>query len=127
MAQISPDKYKNYIDVLKNKFNNIEISENIYDTNYTSYSGNKGEQIVFCMRSRNSATKDNIHDINLMMYVVLHEISHIACPEWGHTPLFKEIFSFITKSASDLKLYVPIDFKNTPQEYCGMTINESII
>jgi len=105
-----PDKYQKYIHDLEEKFTDVSISENIYDFYYTSYSVNKGEQLVFCMRSRKNNSNDRRHDINLMMYVALHEISHIACPEYGHTELFKEIFSFITKSAIDIGIYTPIDF-----------------
>jgi hypothetical protein len=83
--------------------------------------------LVFCMRLRQSKKIDKKHDINLMMYVVLHEISHIACPEYGHTQLFKEIFKYITQSAINLGIYSQIDFKSMPTEYCGMTITDSIV
>ena len=63
-----------------------------------------------------------------MMYVVLHEISHVACPIYdNHGPLFKKIFGFLTNEGIKLNIYTNIDFKNKPVEYCGMTINESII
>lgn len=114
-----------YIERLRNKINYVIISENVSDHYYTSYSVNKGEQLVFCVRSRK--VRDNIHDINLMMYVVLHEISHIACPEFGHTQLFKKIFAFITKSAIDIGIYRYIDFKTNNQEYCGLSITDSIV
>lgn len=127
MLETSPKKYKSYIEELNRKFDSVSISENIYDFYYTSYSVNKGEQLVFCMRSRKNSAKDKTHDINLMMYVVLHEISHIACPEYGHTQMFKDIFKFITQNAIAMGIYTPIDFKNIPTEYCGMTITDSIV
>lgn len=114
-----------YIDRLKEKINYVIISENISDYYYTSYSVNKGEQLVFCVRSRRN--RDQIHDLNLMMYVVLHEISHIACPEYGHTALFKRIFAFITQSAIDLGIYTKIDFRSDNKEYCGLSITDSIV
>jgi hypothetical protein len=61
------------------------------------------------------------------MYVALHEISHIACPEYGHGPLFKKIFGFITQVAIELNIYVHVDFNKSPEEYCGIYITESII
>lgn len=123
----APDKYKQYIVTLNNKLPNVKISENVYDMHYTSYSINKGEKLVFCMRSRKASEKDKQHNINLMTYVVLHEISHIACPVWGHEQLFKEIFKYVTQSAIDIGIYKPIDFKIYPTEYCGMTITDSIV
>jgi hypothetical protein len=119
------DEFSPYIKVLQNKFNNALITENINDAMYTSYSVNKGDQLVFCVRSRKEKGKK--HDINLMMYVVLHEISHIACPDYGHDDLFKKIFKYITQSAIDINIYSPIDFKNYNKEYCGMYITDSIV
>lgn len=119
-------KYKNYVIRLHEKVRDIIIIESTKDSINTSYSVNKGEQIVFCLKSRKLPNK--FHDLNLMMYVVLHEISHVACPIYdGHGPLFREIFAFITKSAIKINLYTYIDFNNNPEEYCGLIINASII
>lgn len=121
-------KYKQHtehIEQLHSKMKDCIIMENGENDEYTSYSVNKGEQIIFCLRSRNN--KDKLHDINLLMYVVLHEMSHVACPEYDHTPLFKEIFAFIATVATELQLYDKIDFSVDNQEYCGMILNESII
>ena len=68
-----------------------------------------------------------MHDINILMYVAIHEISHIACPEIGHTPLFKDIFSFFTKESISIGIYKYQDFETQPVEYCGMELNSSII
>jgi hypothetical protein len=118
-------KYIEYIDILHNKINDIIILESTQDSIYTSYSVNKGEQIVFCVRSIKSY---NIHDINLMMYVALHEISHVACPVYdNHGPLFREIFAFITNTAINMKIYTKIDFNKNEEEYCGLNITDSIV
>jgi hypothetical protein len=62
------------------------------------------------------------------MYVVLHEISHVACPIYdNHGPLFREIFSFITTTAVNMGLYKKIDFATNNTEYCGLNITDSII
>ena len=120
--------YREYIELLHSKVRDIILVESTQDSVYTSYSVNKGEQIVFCVRSRKLMTNNNMHDINLIMYVVLHEISHVACPIYdNHGPLFKKIFKFITESAMELNIYYKIDFKNNSQEYCGLNINESIV
>lgn len=119
------EKYQIYTNNLVQKIDHVLMTENINDFMYTSYSVNKGEQLVFCLRSRK--TKDEIHDLNLMMYVVLHEISHIACPEYGHGDLFKGIFKYITESGVKLGIYKPIDFKRHNEEYCGIQITDSII
>jgi len=117
--------YIPYIDQLANKIKNVVITESSGDSVYTSYSVNKGDEIVFCLRSRKN--KDKMHDINLVMYVALHEMAHVACPEFGHTELFKKIFAFLTEVAISLGLYKKMDFEAEPVEYCGLTITDSII
>ena len=122
------DKYPemaDYIRQLHQKIKYTEYSESTEDSTYTSYSVNKGEQIVFCLRSKSNPNK--MHDINLVMYVALHEISHVACPEYGHGDLFKKIFGFITQVAIEQGFYHRIAFDKDPTEYCGLVISDSII
>jgi predicted metal-dependent hydrolase len=120
-----PD-YKEYIELLYSKVRNIVLVESTQDSAHTSYSVNKGEQIVFCLRTKRTGNK--LHDINLVMYVVLHEISHVGCPIYdNHGPLFRKIFAFFTAKAIEMGLYKKIDFERHPEEYCGMTLNESIV
>lgn len=118
-------EYEKYIRQLKDRIMGVDISESSEDSYYTSYSVNKGEQIVFCLRSKKERHK--LHNINMVMYVALHELSHVACPEVGHTELFKKIFHFITKVAMNLGIYKKVDFARQPTEYCGLTVSESIV
>lgn len=118
-------KYEKYIEQMHNKLKKTKIQESTDNGIYTSYSVNKGEQIIFCLRSRRNNGK--LHDLNLLMYVVLHELAHVACPEYGHTELFKEIFAFIATEAVKINIYEKIDFRLNNKEYCGLTISDSII
>lgn len=123
-------EFRPYILQLKDKIQNVIIKESTANSVYTSYTINKGEQIILCIRSKsisNVLNSNNIHDINLIMYVVLHEISHVACPEYNHTPLFKKIFRFLCEEAIEMGLYQRIDFGRHPREYCGMKITDTII
>ena len=89
--KLNPKKeYKDYINNLYDKIQNIAISENTTNIN-TSYSINKKE-LVFCLKSKNN---NKIHDFNLLMYVVIHEVAHLMCPEYGHGKLFKELFNYL--------------------------------
>jgi hypothetical protein len=116
---------KEYINRLVDKIDYIILNESSKDDIYTSYSINKGEEIIFCVRSRKN---NDIHNMNLMMYVALHELAHVACPIYdNHGPLFKQIFAFITRVSIDIGIYKKIDFDTNPTEYCGMTIDASII
>ena len=123
---INYKKYKKYIIQLHNKIQHAIIEESTADSTYTSYSVNKGKLLVFCLRPKNE-NKDNLYDINLLMYVALHEMAHIACPEYGHSGLFIEIFAFIVKQAIQINLYKYINFDKKPVEYCGLLIENSVI
>ena len=118
------DRKNDILLLNKNLNNRTKIYETEIDSKYTSYSVNKGEELVFCLRSKKTT---EFHDINLLMYVALHEISHLACKEIGHTQLFKDIFEFIVIQAIEINLYKKIDFEENPTEYCGMTLTSSII
>jgi hypothetical protein len=115
---------KQYIEQLNNRIQNVIISESSADSSYTSYSINKGEQLVFCLRSKYD---NSFHDLNLLMYVVLHELSHVGCPEYGHGELFKKIFAFFADCGVKCGVYNKINFGEHSREYCGLIISESII
>ena len=65
-----------------------------------SYTINK-EKIYLCLKDENS----NYYDDNMLIYVLLHEISHVICSEIGHTPLFHKIFEKLLKKAEELQIY----------------------
>ena len=100
------------------------IYENDPKSDLTSFSVNKGEEIAFCLRSKQT---DNLHQLNLIMYVALHEMAHIACPEIGHGDLFKKIFKFLTEIAIELQLYKLDNYEQSPVEYCGMMLSSNIL
>lgn len=106
------------------KFDNIIFRESTENSKFTSYSINKGEEIVFCLRS----SKDGrLHDINELMYVAIHEIAHVGCPEIGHTPLFKNINIELLKHGVNCNVYFYKDYNMNPEEYCGIELNNNIL
>ena len=105
---------------LNQNFNPDNMREGIDNPKYTSYSVNKGEQIVLCLR-----TKDKLVDINTMMFVVLHELSHIVTVSIGHTEEFWENFKWILEESINIGIYVKQDFAKENVEYCGMTITDT--
>lgn len=108
------------VERIVNNFKPDNIKEGMEQPGTTSYSINKGEQIVLCLR-----TKNKLVDINTMMFVVLHELSHIATTEIGHTPLFWENFKWILEESINIGIYTKIDYQKEPLEYCGMDITSS--
>ncbi len=119
-------EYKDYINQLSNNFNESRtvIYETDPESNLTSYSVNKGEELSFCLKSKKDG---NVHELNLMMYVAIHEMAHIACPEIGHGDLFKKIFKKLIEEAIIIGIYNKTNFSENPVEYCGMILSSSII
>lgn len=104
-------------------FNPKKISETLPTSELTAYSENKGEKIAFCLNTTKEGNK--LIDINTLTFVALHELSHIMTESIGHKQEFWENFKFLLKNAKESGIYHPIDYKNSPQEYCGMTINDN--
>ena len=80
-----------------------------------SYTENKND-VFLCLEE--PKTK-KYYELNMLMYVTLHELAHIFCDEIGHTPKFHLIFKQLLEKAESLGLYdssIPI-VKN----YCGHT------
>ena len=117
-------EYQTYVNRLCNGVSGMKLKENPPDGKATSFTLNKGEEMALCLRQKGT---HEIHDINLLMYVVIHELSHIACPELHHTPLFKQIFVFMLKQARNAGVYIPKNYRMNPEVYCGMTINEHLV
>ena len=116
--------YKENINLIKNNIDSVIIKETPKTSSYTSYSVNKGEELYLCIRSKNT---NEIHDINDLLYVAIHEIAHIGCPEIGHTNLFFKINLYLLKKAVEFNLYKYDNYNNNPKEYCGINLNNTLL
>lgn len=105
------------------KFNPSVISETDGNSKYTSYSVNKGEKIVLCMRTRDEEEK--LHDLNTMMFVSLHELAHVMTKSVGHTPEFWKNFKYLLKEAMKMNIYQFEDYNKNPKKYCGIEITDT--
>lgn len=90
----------------------------------TSYTENKGEKLVLCLRHKSvdAAGIHEFHDINTIMFVVIHELAHIMNNEWGHKEQYWRLFKFLILNAVEAGVYVPVDYSKHPITYCGMKI-----
>jgi predicted metal-dependent hydrolase len=110
---------------LEKNYNPDSISEGTENNNYTSYSINKGEKIVFCLRSRDGG--DKLVPLNVLKYVAIHELSHLMTKEIGHPPILWENFKKLLKVAVKKGIYKKIDYSTTPVKYCGLIIKSSVL
>ena len=113
------------VERLAQNFNPDSISEGTEKSSYTSYSVNKGEKIVFCLRSRDENEK--LIDINTLMYVAIHELAHLMTKEIGHPPEFWRNFKILLREAMVIGVYEKVDYSKAPVKYCGMKIKSNIL
>ena len=113
-------KNDNRIKQLKKNFRPDRLKEGVTTPGYTSYSINKGEQIILCLRNN-----DKLVDINTLFFVVLHEFAHLATESIGHTEEFWDNFRWILEESINIGLYIKQDFNTKSVEYCGMSITSS--
>ena len=91
----------------------------------TSYSENKGDVIVVCLRDKTRPPEFPLVEDNTLMFVVLHEMAHLMTESIGHTSEFWTNFRGILQDAIRLGLYRPVNYAKTPTPYCGMMITDS--
>jgi hypothetical protein len=104
-------------------FNPQRVSETLPTSELTAYSENKGEKIAFCLNTTKEGNK--LIDINTLTFVALHELTHVMTTSIGHKQDFWQNFKFVLENAKAANIYIPVDYKSKPQEYCGMTINDN--
>lgn len=107
--------YKNY--------NPDAISEGSPDSGYTSYTVNKGEKLVICIRQKDNSFVEK----NVCLYPAIHELAHIMTMELGHTERFWSNFKLLLKESMILGIYKRVDFTSRPHDYCGIKITNTIV
>ena len=124
------DLHKEYfIKKLRENYNPYMISEAAVDPRYTTYTVDKQDMHI-CLRTRDQF--ENIYNIDVLMFVVLHELAHLCnydqfgIPIIGHGNEFKTIFKFLVEESIKINIYKYTDYSRNPQSYCGITITTNI-
>ena len=112
---------KEGVSYLIDRYNPDRLSETEPGAKYTSYSVNKGESISMCLRHPNKS----FIDMNIVFFVLVHEMAHVMTDEIGHTPLFWENMGYLLRVASKEGLYRYKDYEQFPVKYCGVTISSN--
>lgn len=116
------DSEKEGVTQLKSQFNSRNIIENEPGGQFTAYSVNKGEQLALCLRD---AQTDVFVEMNLVMFVAIHELAHIMTDEVGHTPKFWENMKYLLEQGEQIGVYIPEDYSRSKKMYCGQEINST--
>lgn len=109
---------------LVSRFDPEVIIETLPTSEFTAYSENKGEKVAFCL-NRKKEENDDLIDPHTLMFVSIHELSHIMTASTGHDDDFWENFKFLLECAKQAGIHDPVDYKARPVEYCGMKIRDN--
>jgi hypothetical protein len=109
---------------LKKGFHPQKVMETLPTSEFTAYSENKGEKLAFCLNKKRKG-EDNMIDEHTLMFVAIHELSHIATKSIGHKTEFWDNFKYLLQNAKEAGLHNPEDYKDKPTEYCGMKIHDN--
>lgn len=118
-ATMADHRVKTMVD----RFKPENMCENDINSDSTSYSENKGELIVVCLRDKQPPYK--FADENTIMFVILHEMAHLMTTTIGHTSEFWVNFRRILGDAVSVGIYQDVNYAKQPTAYCGMTITDS--
>jgi hypothetical protein len=110
---------------LKSGFNPQRVVETLPTSEYTAYSENKGEKIAFCLNPKKNENLDDLIDEHTLMFVAIHELTHVGTKSIGHKTDFWENFKFLLTEAKTAGIHEPIDYKKKPSEYCSMPIKDN--
>jgi hypothetical protein len=110
---------------ISQRYDPSAISEGSATSGFTSYSVNKGERLVLCLRQDDDA--QSFASPNVVMYVTIHELAHLGTKEIGHPPPFWDCFKFLLEQAIAIGIYTREDYAKNPQKFCGIVVDSSII
>lgn len=95
-----------------------QISETEPHSKHIAYSLAKSD-LKLCVRD--PATKA-IGERNAAIYVIIHELAHIACDEWGHTPKFWNTMKYLLELAEKVGVY---KYQEEDASLCGSNLGPS--
>jgi hypothetical protein len=108
--------------VLDIRYTPLALSENKPTSDKdTSFTQNKGELISLCLREKQSG-KNQFHSLDVLKFVMIHELAHIVTPELNHSTLFWNNFRFLLEFSKKNNLYTSPNYGDYNELYCGMTI-----
>jgi len=103
-------------------FRRAEIEEAPNDDG-SSYTINKGDLVAICLRHKKDGHP--FHDYNTLLFVIIHEMAHIASISEGHNSEFITNFKWLLQQAKDLGYYEPVNYNKSPMTYCGVKVTNN--
>jgi hypothetical protein len=101
------------------KLHETSSTDNPHDT--LAYSVNKGEAIHVCVRSEDGTMSEE----NSILFVVFHELAHVAEDEYGHPPSFFETMTYLLELADHLGIYTYTDHDKVDVHVCNRKLGHN--
>lgn len=126
-----------FVNYLKKKYPNDSrikrLVKNLKETKFeeaphedgeSSYTINKGELMKLCIRKKEE--EKPFHNLNTLMFVVIHELGHVCSESIGHTDEWMDNFRFLLKEAKNANIdFEPIDYSKENINYCGVEVTHN--
>lgn len=77
--------------------------------------------VHLCLRDQHG----RLEDLNTSMFVLLHELAHVATQDYGHSAAFWANMRFLLELAERLGLYTYHDYASKTTTYCGHPLGSS--
>lgn len=124
MQKTYPDNYN--VQFLVKNYNPRAFSETLPNSELPAYSDNKGHKIAMCL-TKNKQNQNKLIDENTLMYVAIHELSHIMSKAYQHVQEFWDNFKFLLENAVKIGVINYVDYSKNPTPFCGMTITDNLL
>ncbi len=104
------------------RWNKVRIRETNNGESSIAYIVNKDYELRVCVTDTNNRQAE---DINTAMFVVIHELGHMASASYGHNDEFWGNFKLLLKEAIKIGIYNYQDYRRDSEYYCGIKIYSS--
>ncbi len=111
----------NNVKLMNSRFQPERVKETGMNETGTSYTINKSD-LHLCLRDKKS---NDLHGINILMFVSIHELAHVMSSSYGHNEEFSKNFIFLLNNAKQIGVYNPVNYSQSPQTFCGIQVDNS--
>ena len=116
------------------RYNPDNLAENSPFDIDSAFSQDKGALVRLCLRSRKprpgkagagvtSYSDGAVEPLNVLTFVTVHEMAHVAIDDLDHPRKFWETFKFLLQEAEEAGVCKFPDYGKYPVSYCGLSIN----
>jgi hypothetical protein len=107
------------------RFDPGALIENRPGVDGTAFTLDKGLLIAMCLRSPANGELISRSSDEVLTFVFLHEMAHVAAAQIGHGKEFWSTFKWILLEAIECGVYKAVNYSAKPTTYCGALVNHS--